>query len=155
MTDLRRKVGHERGKAWTALLNRLVGHIVELRNQQVVAKELDATLLKEHRTKLGPMVIAVGKLTRTSDGTIVEGWENEKMCSNPRHRCNAPSRATDKAPTNQVPAGSPASYLQGNQLVDDYKDYWSVNGPWTCSIANLLAETTKVATPPSTTQPQR
>ncbi len=50
MTDIRRKIGHEKGKAWTTLLNRLVDRIIKLRNQHVVAKDLYATLLKEHRT---------------------------------------------------------------------------------------------------------
>ena len=54
MTDLRRKIGRERGKAWTTLLNDIADRIIKLWNQHVVAKGLHATLRKEHRTSWDP-----------------------------------------------------------------------------------------------------
>ena len=85
--------------------------------------------------QLGPIVVVIGKLPRTSNGTILEGWENRKMCSNPRHGCNAGSQATDKPATMQVQGGLPAGYPRGNPLVDEYKDFWAEDGPWTVDDA--------------------
>ena len=117
MVELRRKVGHEKGKSWTSLLNDIVDQITKLQNSHATSKEICATLLKERGTKLGCLVICLFKLPRTSEGTIREGWENEKMCSNPRHSCNASSSATAKPSSNQVPGGLPASSPQDNPRV--------------------------------------
>jgi hypothetical protein len=131
MVELRRRVGHEKGKSWTTLLNDIVDQIVELQNSHTTSKQIYATLLNRRGTRLGCIVTCLFKPSRTSEGTLLEGWENEKMCSNPRHSCNASSSATAKPSSNQVPGGLPASIPQGMSLVTEEDRFWAVDGPWT------------------------
>ena len=138
MVELRRKVGHEKGKSWTATLNEMMDATINLQNRHVGYKDLYATLLKVYGTQLGSMVEATTKLTRTLDGTIIEGWKNEKMCSNPRHHCNASSSETAKPTTNRVQGGFPAPTRRDMSRLpnhDEYEAFWAVDGPWTIDDA--------------------
>ena len=155
MTELRQKLGHEKGKLWTVKLNEYVDAILSLRKHHKKAGDIYASMLEVYSNQLGSLVAALLRVPLQSDGSPIEGWEKLILCSNPKGTSKGTTKETAKDTRNRLGHTVVGSTNGLPPIVDDYADFWAEDGPWTCSIANLLAETTKVATPPSTTQPQR
>jgi len=52
-------------------------------------------MVKEHGTNVGSLVAAMMNLLRTSNGTIIEPWENVILCSNPKGGMKVGSEVVD------------------------------------------------------------
>lgn len=84
MLKLRQKIGHEKGKPWTAILNKMANSIIEHREASVAPKEMYRKLTEAYSNNLGSLVAAINKIPMKPDGKIVEDWETRFLCSNPR-----------------------------------------------------------------------
>jgi len=63
------------------------------------------------------MVQAFLRFPRTSEGNIVDTWESEILCSNPRASKTPSSPVADKPSKNDAPASSASSNPQGTSYV--------------------------------------
>ncbi|HUO42317.1 MAG TPA: hypothetical protein VMU35_05015 [Methylomirabilota bacterium] len=82
MTTLRKKIGYEKGKEWTSVLNSIVNQIIPLVNRRTPHKAIYDTMRTLYGYSMGQLVVSISTLPRHSDGTLVEGWEDADLCSN-------------------------------------------------------------------------
>jgi hypothetical protein len=129
MTELRRKLGHDKGKQWTAMLNEIADFMIDLRNQRKATKEYHASIRKQYGSNLGSMAAAIWKLPRSSEGSIITTWENENLCSNPSHASTTASKPADNTAEKQLQhSPPPANQLAKQQLPGDEMselDWWA------------------------------
>ena len=131
MTDLRQKIGHETGKAWTVRLNEYADIILSLRSQHKRSNEIYASLRESYHTTLGSLTAALLKVPLKADGSLVEGWEKLILCSNSK----GPSKETTKETAKETGNGLGQTVVSGTNglppVVDEYAAFWAVDGPWT------------------------
>jgi len=116
MMKLRQKIGHEKGKLWTAMLNRMAASIVKHREDGVAPKEMSRRLIEAYSNNLGSLVAAINKIPRTPEGKMVEGWENRFLCSNPRVSGPGASSEAAKDTTKKLEGIIPGA--RGDDMID-------------------------------------
>ena len=134
-TELRRKIGHEKGKAWTAMFNEMLDTIIDLRNTHTPNKQLYENMQNTYGTRLGSLVQGTMTLRKNTEGRIVITQENEFLCSNPKVPSNAPSNPPAKPSKNGVEAVSGSPTTPVNTGVTEEDRFWAVDGPGTMDDA--------------------
>ena len=127
MTKLRKKIGYEKGKEWTSVLNSIVSQIVPLVNRRTPHKDIYDTMRTLYGHSMGQLVVSISTLPRHSDGTLVEGWEDEDLCSNLKEKkkpMSPPDSETDsEADKNRSEGGKKEGTSEGTsdskQIVAD------------------------------------
>lgn len=94
LTDLRREIGNKKGKEWNTMLNNIVGYIVRLKEQRIPTKHQYAQVRNEFANNCGPIVIAMGRIPVTNQGTMPDQWEKSILCSNSRRTSKGTSLYT-------------------------------------------------------------
>jgi hypothetical protein len=83
VAEVRRKLGHEKGKQWIALFNEMLNHIVDQRNQRVSPALIHGNARQRYGISLGSLVTAVVKLPRSADNSVHVNAETDVLSSNP------------------------------------------------------------------------
>jgi len=116
MSQLLQKMGHEKGKEWTAHLSHIADRIIELRNQRARPNTIYAVIGKDHGTLTGSLIAAMIKLRRSHNGSIVDSWKNEFLCSNPKVTEKVTTPETDRVTEKPLEGSAPVTNLT---LADD------------------------------------
>lgn len=103
MIDLRRKIGSEKGKQWTAMLNEVVGHAIQQANQHMQTPAIYRSNKTTYHTTMGCIVASIRKLPRSSEGNIAEAWETKILCSNPKGASSAVTKDADNVERKLLP----------------------------------------------------
>ena len=128
MRDLRQKIGHEKGKLWTAMLNKMTDSIIKHREDRVAPREMSRRLVEAYSHNLGSLVAAINKIPRSSEGKLVEAWENEFLCSNPHLSKNEATGGAAKEAEKKLEGSSAegaaggAAKLPGDEVYD--AEWW-------------------------------
>jgi hypothetical protein len=122
MVKLRQKVGYEKGKPWTSMVNKMAEAIIEHRKARVTTKEMSRRLHEASSNGLGSLVAAISNPRITPGGNPVEAWENEILCSNPRGPSQEASMEAAKEGSLKVPARLSEAKPEVNHMVPRDED---------------------------------
>ena len=135
IAEVRRKLGHEKGKRWTALFNEMLDFMVEQRNQHVSPALIHGNARQRFGIALGSMVTAVVKLPRSADGSVHVSAETDILSSNPRGGSKRTTKSADKDTKNALPGGPMSARQVVDQALSEVDPYWKADGPWTVDDA--------------------
>jgi hypothetical protein len=135
MTDLRQKIGHEKGKAWTARLNEYVDVILSLRKQHVKPNQIYVSLQEAYGNRMGSLVAALLTIKLQPNGDPPEAWEKSILCSNPKGASKEATKEAEKEGENRLGQSQANGTNRLPYQVDEYEEFWAVDGPGTMDDA--------------------
>jgi len=135
VAELRRKLGHEKGRAWTVMFNEMLDFVVAQRNQPVPPNLIHSSARQRFSTPIGSLVAAVVKLPRSQDGSVHVSPETDILNSNPHMAAVRATKKAAKDTKNELPGGSATANKVVSQPLTEDDKFWAVDGPWTTEAA--------------------
>jgi len=74
------KLGYEREKQRTSLLNRMLQSVIEAKEAKMTQTNTKRKLEEAYSNPFGSLVAALRKIPLKPDGSIVDGWEKRVLC---------------------------------------------------------------------------